>query len=641
MDDSLRNTLRLVIVNCRRLLEEDLSQQLEATYGIHSNGKVEPAEKLVHLNAAGRAARRALDDLLEHYPGSRQEAIARLVRESAFTTLNRLAALKMMEHPDRALIQPSIGQGHNSKGFQHFALISPEAIRAYPDGGYRLYLELLFDDLAHAMPALFDRSLPQSILFPSDPVLKQVLGLLNQDALASIWSADETIGWIYQFFTPKELRDQARKSSAAPRNSYELAFRNQFYTPRYIVEFLVDNTLGRLWWEMRGGDTALAERCRYLVHPPSEPIPPRPKRDPRTLRALDPASGSGHFLLYGYDLFEVIYTEAYEDPDLGPALKRDFPSIEEYHRAIPGLILMHNLHGIEIDRRAAQIAGLALWLRAQRTFQQLGLKTPQRPRIDRVNLVIAEPMPSETDLLEEFVGSLSNLAVRGLVQKMWQAMEKADEIGSLLKIEKTLEQEIKQAEREWQDGVHFEQTTLFEPRVTKLRQTKMDLTFISDEAFWRNQIRAQVLDALKSLGAHLEANHPARRRLFTNDAQSGFALIELLLEPFDVTWMNPPFGAASQGAKVYIEKNYPQTKNDLYAAFVERGLEVLRTGGMLGAITSRTGFFLTSFRQWREELLIPKTKIHAMADLGYGVLDTAMVETAAYVLEKRDTQTGE
>jgi hypothetical protein len=636
MDDSLRNSLRVVIVNCRRLLEEDLGQQLEATYGIHSNGSVEPAEKLVHLDAAGRAARRALEDLLKHYQGSRADAIARLVRESAFTALNRLAALKMMEHPDRALIQPSIGQGHNSKGFQQFALISPEAIRACSDGGYRLYLELLFDDLAHVMPALFDRSLPQSILFPSDPVLKQVLDLLNQDVLASIWSEDETIGWIYQFFTPKELRDEARKASAAPRNSYELAFRNQFYTPRYVVEFLVDNTLGRLWWEMRGGNTALAELCHYLVRPPSEPIPPRAKRDPRTIRALDPASGSGHFLLYGYDLFEVIYAEAYEDPDLGLALRKDYPTVEEYRRAIPGLILKHNLHGIEIDRRAAQIAGLALWLRAQRTFQQLGLRTALRPRIDRVNLVIAEPMPSETDLLQEFVGSLSNLAVRDLVQTMWQAMEHVDEIGSLLKIEKTLEQEIKKAEREWQDGVHFEQITLFEPAEAKPRQTKMDLAFISDEAFWKDQIRTQALDALKSLGAHVEANHPARRRLFTNDAQSGFALIELLLEPFDVTWMNPPFGAASQGAKAYIEENYPQTKNDLYAAFVERGLEVLRPGGMLGAITSRTGFFLTSFRQWREELLIPKTMIHAMADLGYGVLDTAMVETAAYVLEKKE-----
>jgi type I restriction-modification system DNA methylase subunit len=111
--------------------------------------------------------------------------------------------------------------------------------------------------------------------------------------------------------------------------------------------------------------------------------------------------------------------------------------------------------------------------------------------------------------------------------------------------------------------------------------------------------------------------------------------MDILREPFTIVWMNPPFGAASKGARAYIEVNYPRTKNDLYAAFVERGLELLEPRGMLGAITSRTGFFLTSFRQWREELLIPKTHIHAVVDLGYGVLDTAMVETAAYVVEKK------
>ena len=79
---------------------------------------------------------------------------------------------------------------------------------------------------------------------------------------------------------------------------------------------------------------------------------------------------------------------------------------------------------------------------------------------------------------------------------------------------------------------------------------------------------------------------------------------------------------------------YPRTKHDVYAAFVERGLEWLRPRGMLGAITSRTGFFLSSFQKWREEILLNEARLTTMADLGYGVLDTAMVETAAYVLER-------
>ena len=99
--------------------------------------------------------------------------------------------------------------------------------------------------------------------------------------------------------------------------------------------------------------------------------------------------------------------------------------------------------------------------------------------------------------------------------------------------------------------------------------------------------------------------------------------------------MNPPFGKSSLEAKDYIARTWPRTKNDLYAAFVERGLDLLVPGGMLGALTSRTGFFLSSFRRWREEILLEEAQPVVVADLGYGVLDDAMVEVAAYCLEAR------
>jgi type I restriction-modification system DNA methylase subunit len=104
-------------------------------------------------------------------------------------------------------------------------------------------------------------------------------------------------------------------------------------------------------------------------------------------------------------------------------------------------------------------------------------------------------------------------------------------------------------------------------------------------------------------------------------------------QKFDVVLMNPPFGAGSLVAKKEFEKIYPRTKSDVYAAFVERGIELLRPRGMLGAITSRTGFFLSSFQKWREEILLKQAPPVVFADLGYGVLDSAVVETAAYCLE--------
>ena len=135
--------------------------------------------------------------------------------------------------------------------------------------------------MSEEIGVLFSPTDPANRLYPPQRVLEDVIDLLNgsdikaedtdlREQWPQIWSQDETIGWVYQYFTPKELRDQVRKESAAPRNSYELAFRNQFFTPRYVVEFLTDNTLGRIWYEMRKGDTKLKDQCRYMVRRPNE-----------------------------------------------------------------------------------------------------------------------------------------------------------------------------------------------------------------------------------------------------------------------------------------------------------------------------------------------------------------------------------
>ena len=123
-------------------------------------------------------------------------------------------------------------------------------------------------------------------------------------------------------------------------------------------------------------------------------------------------------------------------------------------------------------------------------------------------------------------------------------------------------------------------------------------------------------------------------RLFAQDALDGLKLIDISRLQFDVVVMNPPFGALSLGVKKDLVKAYPRSKNDLLAIFVERGLELLRPGGRLGAITSRTCFFLSSYQKWREEIVLGIAEPEVMADFGLGVMDDAMVEAAAYVLRK-------
>src|SRR5213075_1321655 len=152
--------------------------------------------------------------------------------------------------------------------------------------------------LARDAPVLFDPRNPLLALSPSLPTLQQLIAILADSGLARLWSEPETFGWTYQYFNLPEERRKMRESPA-PRNSRELAVRNQFFTPRYVVDFLVHNTLGRLWFYATGGRTSLRQRCRYLLVKPDEtPQLAMKLRDPRTLKLLDPACGSMHFGLY-------------------------------------------------------------------------------------------------------------------------------------------------------------------------------------------------------------------------------------------------------------------------------------------------------------------------------------------------------
>ncbi len=675
MDQAIRNKLRNVVTQCRKLLGEAVSHELQGKFGIYASGKkdevhIEDESRMSHLSGEDRAYRKDILDHFEHIKAlgyKPKDALAQLIREIAFTHLNRLCAYKMMEA--RGLIRESVSRGLKSQGFLFYLAEHEEDEKRYNAGqqdvAYRHFLNWLGGTLSEEVGVLFSPTDPANRLYPPQRVLDEVIGLLNSEDLAGIWSQDETIGWVYQYFTPKELRDQARKESAAPRNSYELAFRNQFFTPRYVVEFLTDNTLGRIWYEMRKGDTKLKDQCPYMVRrpgevflpegqePPNEAaeskddlsqeellkqpvyIPHRPKKDPRELKILDPACGSGHFLLYCFDLLQTIYEEAYDDADLGPVLKKDCQTLTDLRRAVPGLILSHNLHGVDIDLRATQITVLALWLRCQRAHQAMGLKK-DRPKITRSNIVCAEPMPGEKDMLSEFVAELRPKVLGQLVEVGFEKMKLAGEAGSLLRVEEELRDTIAEAKRQWLQRPRYEQLSLFDtgPATPPAEQlTLFDLSGITDERFW-DDAEAKVLASLRDYAQKRTNGKGFQRQLFADDTAQGFAFIDLCQKRFDVALMNPPFGEGSRQAKGYLECAYPRTKNDVYGAFVERLLGLLHPGGMLGAITSRTGFFLSSFQKWREEILLQEARPTVFADLGYGVLDTAMVETAAYCLTK-------
>ena len=425
-----------------------------------------------------------------------------------------------------------------------------------------------------------------------------------------------------------------------------------------MVEFLTDNTLGRIWYEMRKGDTKFKEQCMYIVRRPTEIflkegeqppkeaaegrddlsqeellklpvyIPHRPKKDPRELKILDPACGSGHFLLYCFDLLLTIYEEAYADTDLGPALKNNYKTLADLKQAIPCLILAHNLHGIDIDLRASQIAALALWLRCQRAYQEMGLKK-DRPKITRSNLVCAEPMPGEAQMLREFVGQVEPRLLGQLVEVIFEKMKLAGEAGSLLKIEEEIQDAVKEAKRQYDIGGIPVQHTFFDKPVESGKKRYSVQELPNEEFFERAETK--VVQALKQYAENTHNGDRLQRRLFAEDAAQGFSFIELCHHRFDVILMNPPFGELSKNSKSYIETAYEHSYSDILAAFVERTLDLCVKNGLMGAITNRNCFYLTTMKDYRKEVLQRRVGFEVLMDLGEGVLD-ATVEVAIYVL---------
>ncbi|HFT7423967.1 TPA: hypothetical protein ACGRX9_000819 [Pseudomonas aeruginosa] len=626
-DQTTRNRLQRFVNDARRVLEEEFTRQLQNDYGMDPNaGNVAELASLRHINDAQRETARILRDTLAHYTASgdmnAMQGLDRIVREQAFTVLNRLAALRMAEA--RGLLVESVGNGFQAKGFQLYARLAGTGLGETGDA-YRVYLFSVFDELAQDLPGLFDRYSPQGRLFPREAALLQVLNLINDADIAPLWSEDETIGWIYQYFNSKEERKAMRDASQAPRNSRELAVRNQFFTPRYVVEFLVDNTLGRLWFNATGGETHLRDRCQYLLVKPDEaPQAATKLRDPRTLKLLDPACGSMHFGLYAFDLFAEIYCEAWGweqehgsgslDVSTQPQavlkpLSQTYEDEAAFLRDVPRLIIEHNIYGVDIDPRAAQIASLALWLRAQRAWHDAGVKAKDRPLIGRGHVVAAIAPPAERELRQQFAANLDKRDAE-LFEKTLQLLKGLPEMGVLLQVERDLPHLI--------EKVYGKNTDLFNDR---------------QKAKTWAQIETDLHSALTDFSQAAKATYQGR--LFAQDALQGLRLIDLCREVFDVVVMNPPFGALATNTKDQLAKAYPRSKNDLLAIMVERGLELLRAGGRIGAITSRTCFFLSSFQRWREDVVLGIARPEVMADLGFGVMDDAAVEAAAYVLEKQ------
>jgi hypothetical protein len=414
-----------------------------------------------------------------------------------------------------------------------------------------------------------------------------------------------------------------------------MAVRNQFFTPDYVVRFLTDNSLGRIWYEMTGGKTDIVKVCQYLIHRDGETLQARTIKEPTELSMLDPACGSMHFGLYTFDVMEAIYMDAWDHQPTLLAEYRYTETRETFAKLVPKLILENNIYGAEIDPRALQIAALSLWLRAQQSWSNLGVSREERPIIERSHLVLAEPMPGNKKLLKLLTEQLDK-PMQKLLLKIWEKMQYVGEAGLLIKMEQEIANEIEELKKNWSKVNAVKSVGLFDSEETKAEidaanRAKNQLLKKEAKKEFFTTVVERLQEALRAVSSKLSEEDGYENSLFANDAVRGFAFIELCQKRYDVILMNPPFGEGSEKTIGYLDINYPCWSKNLVCAFFDRTQELLVNDGLVGAIFDRTVLIKSSYEPFRKNNICGY--ISACADTGWGVLD-ASVETSTLILSK-------
>ena len=441
MDQAIRNKLRNVVTQCRRLLEEAVSTgacRASSASTPRQEGRGDRRGRRPDGAPDRRGAGGYRKDMLDHFEHIKalgfkpKDALDQLVREIAFTHLNRLCAYKMMEAREVYVggqkFREAVSRGSTRTASSSTWPTTPRTSGcSTPASGCRLPP---LPGLAGRAALRGDRR-PVQPQRPGQPALPAAAGarrgldLLNERGTASrdlVAGRDDRLGLpVFHAQGAAGSGPQGEPGppqllrTGVPQPVLHAPLRGRVPDRQHAGPHLVrdaegghgSRTSAATWSGARArsswprgrqppkdaaedrDDLSQEELLKLPVY-----IPHRPKKDPRELKILDPACGSGHFLLYCFDLLLTIYEEAYADPDLGPALQKDYPTLDDLRRAVPRPDPRAQPHGIDIDLRATQIAALALWLRCQRAYQEMGLKK-DRPKITRSNIVCAEPMPGE------------------------------------------------------------------------------------------------------------------------------------------------------------------------------------------------------------------------------------------------------
>jgi len=581
LDKAEREHLETVVEDLRERVENNVRYQLTQR-GL----KDEPADRTA-IDEDLKQLVEAID--LEGIDGHTwDESFEKYVTSVGYTIVNRLAALRCMEVRDfvdeevTVFKENGLTPAAETLVHEEFLLEDEAILEAYHN---------TCDELAEEIEILFNRDSAYSLVDPDDDTFEELCGMLDEIP-DEVWRADDVLGWIYEYYNRPVVEALDAKRSLDPD---DVGSANQFYTPHWVVRMLADNSLGKLYLEATGQKSSVPELtelspeerkersatpdkapdipnlCTYLI--PDEDNQDAPPFDhPSELRVIDPACGSGHFLLYAFDILERIW---WEETNLDRS-------------EIPGKILQHNLYGVDIDLRSCQLSAFNLYLKARTRAEEEDNTHFEMPNL---GIVCADARVAEVedaiDVLDQITGKETE--IREALSEVIEEFQTIEALGSLLNIQGTLTDEFLE-----------EQTDILE--------------WGGEGPHILNEFLRTLEDAVEERTS--DSFGEQNLRDFLN-------LLVVLTQDYDVALMNPPYGSRGRmpnDVKNYVGKHYEYV-SEYYINFFEACDRLVKKHGRIGMLVPRSFMFKRIFTDFRLDFVGERGSFDFLSEFGVGVLD--------------------
>lgn len=591
------------VEHIRQLIDTAFRNRL-GRMGIAANG-LQPANVIPAEYQADRKRIEPIRETLIAEMGTVAAGYEKLVEEFTFTLFNRIAALKVME---AHTLHPEIVTRRSQHGDRSFA--HRQWLEEHPAGrneemeGLVSFISDEFGKLTSDIP-LFSLQHPYHLL----PTVIELNGIINafnaveadEQVEPDIWKSDDVLGWLYESYN--NYKKAAHKDCGAKTEYNKVSIQSQVYTPRWVVKFLVDNSLGKLYLEMFP-DSDIKSKYKIANAPKAQTREPKPLTE---IKLIDPATGSGNFLLYAFDLFFDLYKDQIEN------YGADYDD-----RKIPELIITHNLHGIDLDDRAVQIAQLGLYIKAKR--KKRGAK------IDHFNIVSSDFFLPDYPAVRDIFEANSDLdeKQRKVIRELWSDLQQAYKFGALIRIEEKLSLHTHALIKQFEGSLF---SIVSKETVDEVERFK--------DNFFANLHRA------------VATNTERQGRTFLNTkTEDAITYLQLLTQKYDVAVANPPYTDSAdfgEELKEFIELNYKKPykfNSNLYAAFIKRCCEITDESGFVALIHPHTFMFIKTFEDVRK-YIIQHTHIDLLVDYGLDRVNLfgpgILLDATWYVLSKRST----